>query len=244
MANLHPLKFLVVPPKAKHTATVIFLHGLGDSGAGWEPVARFLQQKQGLSHVKWVLPHARMNSVTMNFGMQMPSWYDIYSLGDIGERKEDEKGMLESVRSINEIITAEVDAGVPASRIVLGGFSQGGAMTLLTGLTTEYKLGGLAVLSSYLPMREKMKSMLTDHARSLPIFMAHGTADEVVAFKYGERSFHYLRDQLKFPAVEPGKVAGVGVRFEKYEDLGHSADPEELKDLGEWLKGVITEESS
>ncbi|KAF8514807.1 Phospholipase/carboxylesterase [Hysterangium stoloniferum] len=238
MANLQPLKYLVVSPRVKHSATVIFLHGLGDSGAGWEPVARMLQADAGLGHVKWVLPHARMSPVTLNGGMKMPSWYDIYSLTE-WDRGEDERGLLESARSINEIITSELDDDVEASRIVLGGFSQGGAMSLLAGLTTERKLAGLIAMSSYLPLNGKMKSMMSDHAKKLPIFMAHGTADPVVAFEHGQNSYLYMKDVLGFPVVETGKTAGVGIRFEQYEGMGHSADPRELKHLTEWLKDVI-----
>ncbi|KAF8592689.1 Phospholipase/carboxylesterase [Ramaria rubella] len=244
MATLQPLKFLTLQPILKHSATVIFLHGLGDTGDGWEPVARMLQRDASLGHIKWVLPHARVNPVTINFGMEMPSWYDILSLTDLNARAEDEAGLLSSARSINELITSEIDASpeVGASRIVLGGFSQGGAMALLTGLTTERHLAGLVALSSYLPLREKMKSMMTDHAKKLPIFMGHGSADPVVAFKYGRGSYIYLKEQLGFSTVESSKIASPGIRFEQYDGLGHSADPKELEHLGAWLKAVVPQE--
>ncbi|KAF8504225.1 Phospholipase/carboxylesterase/thioesterase [Gautieria morchelliformis] len=241
MASLQPLKYLVVPPKVKHTATVIFLHGLGDSGAGWQPVAQMLQQDPALGHIKWVLPHAPPKHITLNLGMEMPAWYDIKSLTNIDTREEDQAGMLSTARSVNEIITSEIDAlpDVSASRIVLGGFSQGAAMTLFTGLTTERKLGGLVALSSYLPVRDRLKSMLSEHVKKLPIFMGHGTADPMVALRFGKGSADYLKDQLGFLTVDSSQIAGPGVRFEQYERMGHSTSPEELDHLGAWLKVVL-----
>ncbi|GJJ07254.1 hypothetical protein Clacol_001454 [Clathrus columnatus] len=231
------LRYLVVKPRIQHTATVIFMHGLGDTGAGWEPVANMLQRDPNLGHIKWVLPHAPEKPVTLNGGMRMPAWYDIYSLGNLS-KEQDEKGMLESVRKINELISKEIDDGLEASRIILGGFSQGGAMTLLTGLTTERRLGGLVVMSGYLPLADKIKAMITDHAKKLPIFMAHGDADPVVAFENAKATVNIL-NSLGFVDVAPEKVAGPGIRFEVYSGLGHSADPTELKHLTAWLQTAI-----
>lgn len=234
------LRYLVVNSKVKHSATVIFLHGLGDSGAGWEPIAKMLQRDTGLGHIKWVLPHAPTMPITLNSGMQMPAWYDITSLGNLS-KDQDERGMLESARKINELITKEIDDGLESTRIVLGGFSQGGAMTLLTGLTTERKLGGLAVLSGYLPLADKMKAMMSAHARTMPIFMAHGDADPVVAIKNGQDSVTLMRSRLGFNEITTQEIAGPGLRFEVYAGLGHSAAPEELEHMTAWLKAVIPE---
>ncbi|KAF8639476.1 hypothetical protein AX17_001496 [Amanita inopinata Kibby_2008] len=229
------LKFITVPAKAKHTATVIFTHGLGDTGHGWEPVAGLLQMDPGLQHVKWVLPHAPVRPVTLNMGIAMPSWFDIYSLD--GGSKEDEKGMLESMQKINQLITTEVDAGISASRIILGGFSQGGALSLLTGLTSERKVAGIAVLSGWLPLPDKIKAMSSEHASSLPIFWGHGSSDPVVKYNMGKRSTEHLTKVVGIPVASPNDTRGL--EFHTYEGMAHSASEAELDDLKRWLKSVI-----
>ncbi|KAK7062169.1 acyl-protein thioesterase 1 [Favolaschia claudopus] len=234
MAAIAPLKFLTVPALSRHTATVIFLHGLGDTGNGWKPVADMLKREN--PHIKWVLPHAPSMPVTGNGGMMMPAWFDIYSFQL--DTREDQAGMLKTVHSVNQLITAEVDAGIPANRIVLGGFSQGGAMTLLTGLSAERKLAGLVVLSSWLPMQEKIKAMVSDHAPSVPIFWGQGTDDPLVRPSLAERSAKFVQEHLRFPVTTPdGELKGVS--YNTYEGVGHSTNMKELEDLKAWLKRAL-----
>ncbi|KAF8885700.1 Phospholipase/carboxylesterase/thioesterase [Gymnopilus junonius] len=225
------LKYLTVPPVTKHTATIIFLHGLGDTGHGWEPVAHML--RPALPQVKWVLPHAPQRKITVNFGMSMPGWFDIAHLGDreLFEKTEDETGFRESSRSVQKLITEEIDAGIDPSRIILGGFSQGGALTLYSGLTEERKLGGLVVLSGWLPLRSKFKSMLSAHAPSAPIFFGRGSADPLIPSEVSEMSKDFL---LKDVHVKD-------LTYKTYSGLGHSTDERELKDLKEWLQKVLPE---
>jgi len=237
-----PLKYLTVNAlTGKHTATVIFVHGLGDSGHGWEPVAQMFNKDPELNHVKWILPHAPSKPVTANFGMAMPSWFDIKSFGFKAE--EDEKGMLESSRQLNELITAEIDGGLDANRIVLGGFSQGGAMSLLTGLTSERKLAGLAVLSGFLPLRHKFKAMLSDHARSTPIFWGHGSVDPLVSYEMCEKSVAFLSKECRVKELGETDKAVVGLRCKIYQGMEHSSCPEEMDDLRSWLKSIIPREA-
>lgn len=180
--SIAPLKFLTVPAAAKHTATVIFVHGLGDSGHGWKPVADMFKTEPSLRHIKWILPHAPTIPITANMGMEMPGWFDIYSFGFKGV--EDEDGMLQTVATLQTIINTEIEqSNISSDRIVLGGFSQGGAMSLLTGLTSkDHKLGGIVSLSGWLPMNAKVQavsliytcppiyhSCLYDHRCSLPM---------------------------------------------------------------------------
>ncbi|GAA99410.1 uncharacterized protein L969DRAFT_93872 [Mixia osmundae IAM 14324] len=231
-------KPLIVNARGKHTASVIFSHGLGDSAEGWSFLAQELGSK--LPHIRWIFTNAPIQPVTLNFGQSMPSWYDIKSLSpdvreSTGTQKpsdEDERGMLQSVSHINSLVTQEVDAGVPSNRIVCGGFSQGGVISVLTMLTSERKLAGLCALSCYLPLRYKVKSMMTDHARSTPVFWGHGTADPVVRYSWGSASVDYLRDQLKLKHIQ----------FESYPGMAHSANPKELKDVYEWLQRVVPAE--
>lgn len=248
MAAPRALQSITVPATTAHTATVIFLHGLGDSGAGWAPVARLLARNPKLHHVKWILPHAPVQRVTLNFGMSMPSWFDIASLdadlmsdmsadGIRSDRAEDQEGILKSAMAVGGIISGEVDAGIDSKRVVVGGFSQGAALSLVTGLTSERRLGGLACLSGWLPMSGKMKSMMTDAARTLPIFFGHGEKDPVVQFKYGKKSYDFLKEALKFKDAEGEDVKGLS--WNEYPDLEHSSSPEELKDLEKWLEKVL-----
>ncbi|CDO73842.1 hypothetical protein BN946_scf185015.g171 [Trametes cinnabarina] len=224
-AHIHmsaALKVLTVTPRAKHTATIIFVHGLGDTGYGWKPVADMFSAE--MQHVKWVLPHA----------------FDIYEFGGAINAREDEEGMLKTVYALNQLITAEVDAGIPADRILLGGFSQGAAMTLLTGLTTERRLAGLTVLSGWLPLRLKIKAMMNDHAKKLPIFWGHGKADPIVRFDRATLSLEHIKTQFGLNvSVPPEKVLEGGIEFHAYDGLPHSVDDKELEDLKTFLQKVL-----
>jgi len=228
------LKMVTVPPKGAHTATVIFLHGLGDTGYGWKPVADQLSRDPSFQHVKWVLPHAPTVPCTANGGMIMPAWFDIFSFGFKGP--EDEAGMLKTRDEVNKLITQEINDDVPPSRIVVGGFSQGGAMTLATGLTTQHKLAGLAVLSGWFPIRLKIKELLESPATTVPIFWGHGEDDPLVPLALGKLS----KDELEGVGVKEAKASGEpGVSFHIYPGLGHSTDTQEIKDWANWLKKVI-----
>ncbi|KAJ6458628.1 Phospholipase/carboxylesterase/thioesterase [Mycena vitilis] len=234
MAALAPLKFITVPALSRHTATVIFVHGLGDTGNGWKPVADMF--KSDLPHVKWVLPHSPSMSVTANGGMVMPSWFDILSFGF--DTDEDQPGMLKTMHSLNQLITAEVDAGIPANRIVLGGFSQGAAMSLLTGLTAERKLAGLAILSGWLPLHGTFKAMASEHAGKIPIFWGQGAADPLVKPDLARRSADLVMQYLGTP-VAPATSELKGLSFNSYPGVGHSTNEKELSDLKEWLKKAL-----
>ncbi|KAF4605639.1 hypothetical protein EYR40_004426 [Pleurotus pulmonarius] len=231
------LKFLSVPAVAKHTATVIFVHA-STSSSSEEHRTHHPFRDSALQHIKWILPHAPVKPVTANMGMAMPSWFDIKAFGAGFSQGEDEKGMLETVGSLQGLIDAEVAAGIDPSRIVLGGFSQGAAMTLLTGLTTPTKLGGLVVLSGWLPLKEKIKSMISPHATSLPIFWGHGEADPLVKFEWGTLSRDFLATEVGI-ALASSEADAKGLNFNGYRGLVHSASPEEINDVKAWLKKVI-----
>lgn len=162
-------------------------------------------------------------------GMRMPGWYDIKSLSDLASREEDEAGITRSRDYIHGLIDAEVAKGIPANRVVVGGFSQGGALSLLSGVTYKSQLGGIFGLSCYLLLQKKLKDMIPAQSpnQNTPIFMGHGTADQVVAHKYGKMS-----------ADELTKL-GYKVDFRSYPDLVHSADPEEIDHLEAYLNQQI-----
>ncbi|KAI9014600.1 Phospholipase/carboxylesterase/thioesterase [Phycomyces nitens] len=216
------LSSVIINSTTKQTATVVWMHGLGDTGAGWSFLA---EQLSGLfPYVKWILPNAPLVPVTLNGGMAMPAWFDIKSLSRKDASSEDSDGMLRTVATINQILRDEVDKGIPANRIVLGGFSQGSAMSLLTGLTSEYKLAAIIGCSGWLPMASRIQSMMSDANKKTPILMCHGDADPVVSFAYGQESAERLK-QLKYD-----------VEFKSYPNLPHSASPQELLDISSFLK--------
>ncbi|KAI6133508.1 Phospholipase/carboxylesterase [Pisolithus thermaeus] len=228
---------LIVQAVKRHTATVIFLHGLGDSGRGWLPVAQMLGKDPELQHIKWILPNAPTRAVTANYGLEMPGWFDIYTFSFKESGEEDRDGMLESAGILETLIRDEIATGVDSNRIVLGGFSQGGAMSLLTGLTSSSRLGGLVVLSGWLPIRNEIKKRLASHAPSLPIFMGHGASDPLVPCRIAKISAEYLSGELGIASQE--KVGEPGLTFKEYPGLVHSASPEELEDVAVFLRRVI-----
>lgn len=205
------------------TRTVIVLHGLGDSGHGFAPVAEELDLS-ALGPVRFVLPHAPEQPVTVNGGYVMRAWYDI--LGTNLARIEDEPGLRKSATEIESLIALENARGVPSSRIVLMGFSQGCAMTLLTGLRHRERLAGLAGLSGYLPLAATTAAERSEANRDVPLFLAHGTQDPVVPYPSGVAS----RDAL----------AALGYTIEWHEyPMPHSVCAQEIADLNRWLLRVL-----
>ncbi|WVR08963.1 acyl-protein thioesterase 1 [Kwoniella sp. DSM 27419] len=239
MASAAPLKHFKIAPKEVHTATVIFLHGLGDSGHGWLPVAKMLWKS--FPHVKWILPHAPAIPITLNRGMSMPGWFDISTLDKLtNSAYDDEQGMNASVASVDKLIQAEVDAGISEDRIVVGGFSQGGAISILTALTSKRKLGGVIGLSTWLPLNHKAEEIKTSHAKDTAIFLGHGTVDPVVDYEYGQQSVEILTKKLGFPLLPEGTTfARPGIRFESYRGMPHSSCPQEIEDLKAWLTEAL-----
>ncbi|HUR74603.1 MAG TPA: alpha/beta fold hydrolase [Sporichthya sp.] len=199
--------------------TVILLHGLGDSGEGWAPVAPHIV-REGWPPVRFVFPHAPVQAVTVNGGMRMRSWYDIVDLDDI-DRRVDDAGLAQSAQAVEALIEREADRGVPASRLVLAGFSQGGAVTLTHGLLRVEPLAGLVAMSTYLPRAERVISEAR-RGDPLPVFMAHGLYDPVVPYRAGEM------------AAEQVRGLGHTVEWHSY-PMQHEASAEELDALAAWL---------
>ncbi|KAJ3265162.1 hypothetical protein HDU77_006207 [Chytriomyces hyalinus] len=215
------LQSIVVQATKPHTATFIFLHGLGDSGHGWSQLGEMLSPM--FPHVKFVFPNAPSIPITLNGGYRMPGWYDIMSL-DPKTRKEDESGMLQTVEIINKLLTEEISGGIKSKRIVLGGFSQGSAMSLLTSIKTDIKLGGIVGFSGYLPLADKAAESATSANQWTPYFMGHGDVDEVVAFEWGRMSADKLKESM-----------GRQVTFKTYKGMGHSYCNQEVSDLAKFL---------
>lgn len=198
---------------------VILLHGLGDSGEGWAPMAPHLV-RAGWPPLRLIFPHAPVQPVTINGGMRMRSWYDIVDLDDI-DRRADEAGLEQSGQAVEDLIRREAERGVPASRLVLAGFSQGGAVTLTWGLRRAEPLAGLVALSTYLPMSERVIAAANRDV-ALPVFMAHGTYDPMVPVRAGEAAADQVRG------------LGHEVEWHTY-PMQHEACAEELDALAAWL---------
>ncbi|TFZ02370.1 alpha/beta hydrolase [Ramlibacter henchirensis] len=205
------------------SATVIVLHGLGADGNDFVPIASQLRL-QPVGPVRFVFPHAPVMPVTINNGYRMRAWYDI--LGADLVRREDEAGLRSSLTAVEALLAREKSRGMPASRIVLAGFSQGCAMALLTGLRHAERLAGIVGLSGYVPLAATTTAERSDANALTPIFMAHGTYDNVVAPQRGRESCELLR------------AMGYDVSWHEY-PMAHSVCLEEIEDLNAWLLKVL-----
>lgn len=206
--------------------TVLVLHGLGDSGDGWAPVAPQLI-RAGWPAVRFVFPHAPVRPVTINGGARMRAWYDILNLEDIDHRV-DEAGVLASVAAVEALIAREAQRGVPASRLILAGFSQGGAITLAAGLLRREPLAGLIALSTYLPMAGRLLGDTHPDDPRPPVFMAHGVHDPVIPHRVGESAAKQLR------------TVGFDVGWHSY-PMAHEVCAPELDALADWLTARFAE---
>jgi predicted esterase len=222
----------LIPSSGDYKNVVVWMHGLGDTADGWASLMPMLE----LQNTKYILPTAPERPITLNGGYPMPGWADVFSLDK--SANEDAQGFHESAQRIQDIIKTEMeDKGIPSERIVVGGFSQGGALALHVSTRATYRLAGCAALSTWLPLRDDYPGALSEQSREhLRLFQAHGEADEVVRLQWGETSNEGLKQWLKMGSSEDP----IDFRFMKIEHMGHSSDPAEidaLKDvLAEWLK--------
>jgi len=204
-------------------AAVIWMHGLGADGHDFEPIVPELDLPEGLP-IRFVFPHAPARPVTINGGAVMRAWYDVFGLG--GVRREDAQGVGESQRSIEALIAREKERGIAAGRIVLAGFSQGGAMTLQTGLRYPERVAGLLVLSSFLPLADTVAAEASPANRDVPIFMAHGVHDPMIPIARAQDA----RDRLT--------ALGYAVEWHEYA-IPHSVSAEEIADVSDWFRRVF-----
>ena len=221
MSNPH-LETLEIDPDRPATASVIWMHGLGADASDFYSVVPELGLAPETA-VRFVFPNAPRIPVTINMGMVTRAWYDVTGFERSGQ---DEPRIRQSATWINEVMAREVDRGIPPARIVLAGFSQGGAMALFAGLRQPDPLAGVICLSGYLLLDEELESINQAGGPTPPIFQAHGTGDPVVPYTTGLRS----RDLLT--------GAGYGVAWHEY-PMGHQVCLEEIRDIGAWLTNVL-----
>ena len=196
--------------------SVVWLHGLGADGHDFEPVVAEFDLPEG---VRFVFPHAPVRPVTINGGYPMRAWYDIVSLDRGGP--EDEAGICASADQVRRLMEIEADRGTPASRLIIAGFSQGGAMALHAGLRHPEPVAGIIALSCYLLLPSAFAEEKAA-PEGVPIFMAHGTDDPTVPESYGALARDRLRSE------------GYGVEWHTY-PMGHSVCVEEITELSDWL---------
>ena len=217
------LNTIDLTPGSPAKATIIMLHGLGADGTDFLPLADELRL-DAVGPVRWVMPRAPVRPVTINGGAPMRAWYDI--MGTDLVKREDEAGLRDSAAQVLALIAREVALGMPAERIVLAGFSQGCAISLLAGLRCPQRLAGVAGLSGYLPLPAATSAERHAANQATPVFLAHGRQDEMVSLARGQQA----RDALL--------ALGQTVQWHDY-PMGHSLCIEEVRDLQAWLLKVL-----
>ncbi|MCG9756493.1 alpha/beta hydrolase [Shewanella insulae] len=220
-----PLERITIEPQSQCRACMIWLHGLGDSGAGFAPVVPLLGLPDELG-VRFIFPHAPSMPVTINQGYVMPAWYDIKGMEV--DNRADMAGVLASELAITALIEEQIASGVPSDKIVLAGFSQGGVMSLFTGLRFSKRLAGIMALSCYLPTGNALPDNLSDANRDTPLLQQHGEQDEVVPLASGHSAFELI------------SKAGYQTQWQTY-PMGHSVLPNQLQEIGQWLKARLSE---
>lgn len=211
---------VIIEATAKQTSTLIFMHGLGDTGHGWSSALAMIRPPS----MKVICPTAPTIPVSLNAGFRMPSWFDLRTLDISGP--EDEDGIKNAAQNIKAMIDDEVNKGIASNRIVLGGFSQGGALALYTALTYNQPLAGIVALSCWLPLHKQFPGIKTN-ADDIPIFQAHGDFDPVVPYKFGQLSASLLKTFMK------------NVTFKTYNGLSHSSSDDEMDDVRDVLASWV-----
>ena len=215
-----PLETIEIETAPKPVASIIWMHGLGADGNDFAPLADEIHLPFA---VRYIFPHAPMMPVSINGGYVMRAWYDI---SDAAIRREDEDGVRASQHLVEDLLAREKSRGIAASRIVLAGFSQGGAIALHTGLRHAERLAGIMALSTYVPLADRLAAEASATNRALPIFMAHGTADPMIPYARATASRDLLQQQ------------GYALEWHEYR-MPHSVCPQEIADIGVWLRRVL-----
>lgn len=213
---------VMLEPASPAVGTVVVLHGLGADGFDFVPVVDALQLPATLP-LRFVFPHAPVRPVTVNNGYEMRAWYDIREFSITG--REDLEGLTDASDRVNGYVARERERGIEPSRVVLAGFSQGGAVALHAGLRSRDALAGIVALSTYLPFKARLGAEISQTNREVPILMCHGMQDSIVSPELGTMS----RDVLKEHGYE--------VEWHAY-PMGHEVCMDEIAVLSRWLRGV------
>jgi len=217
------LSCVEINPPTAPIASVIWMHGLGADGHDFASIVPELHLAKELP-IRFVFPHAPMIPVTLNNGYIMRAWYDIFGLS-LGSR-EDDVGIRRSEKAVCSLIEHEKSLGIPANRIILAGFSQGGAIALHTGLRYSERLAGILALSTYLPLNGTLVEEATKENNDIPIFLAHGTQDNVLPYGFAQLAEQALKQN------------GHPVEFHTYQ-MPHSVCMEEIADIAAWFRKIL-----
>lgn len=212
-----------IEPADAARAVVIWMHGLGADAHDFEPIVEEMALPATLN-IRFVFPNAPIRPVTINGGMRMRAWYDVLTM-DL-PRREDPDGVYASERAITALVEREKQRGIPAERIVLAGFSQGGAMALHTGLRYPERLAGILALSCYIPLADRLSAERRPANQHTPIFIAHGDYDAVIPMRHGQLS----AERLESLSYQP--------EWHDY-GMGHEVCWEEIRDIAAWLTRVL-----
>ncbi|XP_015124648.1 acyl-protein thioesterase 1 [Diachasma alloeum] len=211
---------VVIAAKARHTATLIFLHGLGDTGHGWASTMDSVRTP----YMKVICPTAPTMPVTLNAGFRMPSWFDLRSLDATGP--EDEEGIRRAAEAVHAMIEEEVTAGIPSNQIVIGGFSQGGALALYSALTYSKPLAGVVALSAWLPLHQQFPAIAVGN-KDTPVLQCHGDCDPIVPYKWGQMTASLLKQFMGH------------TEFKTYRGMMHGSSDEEMRDMKAFIEKHI-----
>jgi phospholipase/carboxylesterase len=221
MADL--LEAIEIETAPNPDAAVVWMHGLGADGHDFEPIVPELRLP-ATTRIRFVFPHAPLRPVTVNQGHVMRAWYDIRALA--GVRREDEAGVRQSARQVEALLARERQRGIAPGRLVVAGFSQGGAMALHVGLRYPDRLAGILALSCYLPLANTLPTELSPANRDVPIFWAHGLHDPMIPQAMAEQGRAQLAE------------LGYQIDWHQY-PIPHSVSAEEIADIGRWLERVL-----
>jgi phospholipase/carboxylesterase len=218
------IELLTVDTQADPDCLVLWLHGLGADGYDFEPIVPALNLPPTLA-VRFLFPHAPKRSVTLNQNMMMRAWYDIFELNRMA--KEDIDGIKETEKNLTRLLDEQITKGFNSTKIVLIGFSQGGAMALHVATRYPKPLAGVMGLSTYLPLADELPAGKNPANKNIPIFLAHGTEDTILPLDYATSTRAHL------------EKAQYKVEWHVYEDMAHSVCPEEIEDISRWLQAVL-----
>ena len=226
LVSLVPNVISGIPPTDTHSGTIIFLHGLGDIGETWIEYFKYIER----SDLKFIFPTAPKMPVSVNNGLVMPSWFDIFEISE-NPKKQDKEGIIKARDYLESLVTEEIKAGTPPEKIIIGGISQGGATTILTALTTKLKLAGIIFLSSFIPLVKDLPPLVSEVNRDTPIFHAHGEKDKLISFGWCKNTLKWFQDWFS------------DVEFRSDKDLGHWVSVAEFQYLRIWINKILPPKS-
>ncbi|KAL8622445.1 hypothetical protein ACOMHN_034110 [Nucella lapillus] len=211
----------VVPPLKDHRATLIFLHGLGDTGHAWAEELEMLK----FQHIKIICPHAPFQAVTVNRRMRMPSWFDVHGFGP--DTTEDEASIKKASQTLQNLIEEEEKNGISSNRIYIGGISQGGAVALYTAFAVDRPVGGVVALSTWLPLHKTLADdKVAKYNRDVPVLLGHGSEDPLVKFVWGQQTSHFIQS------------FNHNAQFKVYEGMAHTFCLQEMWDIKAFLENL------